>query len=214
MNQRRDPKNLRTDNVLSKPIGLDWMDYLQDMFNYESLESLSVGQCHVCGEVVVVENWLSEDRHDSFDPQADCDGYVSGVQPRCNTLYPVHGWGTGYSLKMIELTDWQVEQFSSLPLMLVWLNGSTGLFLTLTGCGSDMTWDIAAAYMTLGFLPPVYLLPPPKLASEPLTDRKEWILEGCERSARWARGYAERQESRLSDLREWLVNECGDERTQ
>lgn len=64
------------------------------------------------------------------------------------------------------------------------INGETGL--ALSGGGQDMSWDICAAYIALGQLPPVhYARDLPRFAGiEPLNTAHRFILDACKESLR------------------------------
>jgi hypothetical protein len=60
--------------------------------------------------------------------------------------------------------------------------GDVKHYLALTGAGMDFTWDIAEAYMLLGFLPPVIFCDLPRMAGYGKSELHQWVIAGCKRA--------------------------------
>jgi len=81
-----------------------------------------------------------------------------------------------------------------LPLTVVEVDGTN--YLALTGGGMDLSWEICAAYVALGYYPPAHFCNLPRMAGRGNSDGDKRLLAICrealEMQAQWAAGAAER----------------------
>lgn len=56
--------------------------------------------------------------------------------------------------------------------------------IAFTGGGMDLSWELAASYMLLGFLPPTAVANLPAMSGYPRGAFDRWVLEGCKKSLR------------------------------
>ena len=101
--------------------------------------------------------------------------------PIYNTIYPLNGFMESDYTKDELLNILDIS--GNITLIKIIDNEDTDeqYFLGLTGCGMDFSWDIACAYINLGYYPPLWI----NLSrfAEPLTDDKRQIIaftkDGC-----------------------------------
>ena len=134
--------------VDSTPVAYDWNASRYDddpPWRYVAAET-----CPECGAVVI----YAEDHADGCE-RADEDGdelagYDGG--PMMNYYYPAE----------IDDPDEAGRLLADTCLVVVEVDGRTGL--ALTGGGMDLSWEIAAAFVALGMLPPVHFADLPGMA--------------------------------------------------
>lgn len=59
---------------------------------------------------------------------------------------------------------------------------SDACYLALTGCGMDMTWEIAETYINLGYFPPAHFSRLPEMADRGVSNRDRFIASACRES--------------------------------
>lgn len=97
------------------------------------------------------------------DEIESCEPYVWGSEgPMMNYVWPLN---TGNMWSPFTAED-AARKLQHLPLCYVEMGGEG--FLALTGGGMDLSWEIGAAYVALGFAPPV-ALDFPAMADDPQT---------------------------------------------
>ena len=80
--------------------------------------------------------------------------------------------------------------------------------LALTGGGMDLSWDICAGYINLGFLPPAHFCRDlPRFGGARLTEKSKQVIEGCRRSLKAEMGWDERGLKRLDDIEKKMREE-------
>jgi hypothetical protein len=95
---------------------------------------------------------------------------------------------------------------ADLPLCVVEVNGEMGL--ALTGGGMDLSWEICAAYIRLGFYPPFHFAANlPKMA-QTLSDERRLVINAALQSCVIMAGWAERGMRRIAEVIRW---HCGEE---
>ena len=60
-------------------------------------------------------------------------------------------------------------------------------YLALTGCGMDMTWEIAETYINLGLYPPIAFCELPAMAGRGESTKDKMIVERCNESLETAK---------------------------
>lgn len=194
---------LSTDDVEAKPFSVDWSDVAGeygDGFDY--WEAIT---CEECGAAIVYG-----------DDHGDVGGEVNGSPEGCprhgedardlyaegpmmNYAYPVtlaNGWDdrTGDPAEA-------ARAIVDLPLCVVEMNGA--YYLALTGGGMDLSWEIAAAYVALGNLPPAHFAANlPRMAGnrmsyDGLSDNDRRTFDACRRSLAIAADWATAARDRL-----------------
>ena len=73
-------------------------------------------------------------------------------------------------------------------------------YLALSGGGMDLSWDICEAYMLLGYFPPVHFCQLPQFAGKKLTEKAQWIIDGCKESCKIVGNFAKAKASDLERL--------------
>ncbi len=122
---------------------------------------------------LLVDDGYGEPTEDSASQELD------GWYPMMNYYYPLPN--------AIDDADKVRETLQGLPLTLVYFNeteDSEAIYaLALTGGGMDLTWEIAEAYIRLGYYPPLQYCGLPRMAMSMNPDRRA-VLEGCKLSAK------------------------------
>jgi hypothetical protein len=148
---------------------------------------------------------------DAIDNEyADCDldelrdqvlQYLDeGSDPVFNYVYPLPA-----DFEEQDAGPLQTKLLQSLPLVVVEINDY--YFLALTGGGQDLTWDIAAAYIAAGYLPPFHFTDLPHFAGQQLTEENEFILGCCLQSCWLLQNWVEVRQERLVDYYQKLQQE-------
>lgn len=123
---------------------------------------------------LVIEPVLNEGQ---FDELMSVEPYQWGSEgPMMNYWYSIEEDADRYSsfdpiAAAVAVAD--------LPVCIVEVDGAYGL--ALTGGGMDLSWEICAAFIALGKLPPVHFAHLPKFA-ESWTERKETVVTAMRRS--------------------------------
>jgi len=170
MSKRTAIRDLSCASIEVKPVDADWSEGYGEKWDF-----VDADRCDKCGKIVV--GCDENTRHRYVDEESTCDGYVSLSAPMMSYWYPVEIDDTGEAAKA--LVD--------LPLCVVTVDGQTGL--ALTGGGMDLSWEICAAYIALGHLPPLHFCDVPDMASR-WTPAKARTVAACVRSCNIAAGWA------------------------
>jgi hypothetical protein len=215
---------LDADDVSSMPVPMDWTELAgHDIDTY--LDGLhEAAECYECGAVVTLHDGDGHRRrlvldHDAvtdgtevpewFDDDDDAqdwlDDHLIGdgayeIQPCGHDGDTAEAFGAegpmmSYAYPVHHVADdGAARALVDLPVCLVEVDGST--YLALTGGGMDLSWEICAAYVALGHLPPVHFagdLPAMaglKLDATGLTLAAAW--RSCDLAAAWAARSVER----------------------
>ena len=113
--------------------------------------------------------------------------------PMMNSIYPIPGYSGDPS-------EDQVKVLNSGSLCLVEVEGE--VYLALTGGGMDFSWEICAAYIALGYSPPLHFSDLPRMAGKPSNQRDQEVIEGCLNSYTVAGMWADNGKTNLDKLRE------------
>ena len=187
-------KDLYSSYIDAEPIDMDWSDSWNSAGGDFKWEAYNASYCEECGAVVGGPS--GEHEHRDLDDDSDCDGGVYLDEPMMNYAYPINTRRVGGpEAAALELHD--------LPLCVVVM--SNGIeYLALTGGGMDLSWEICAGYMRLGYLPPVHFSGLPKMAGMGLTARNRWIISGMRRALRIRVQRAQGDLMRMTDLAKWM----------
>lgn len=204
MSKRTPVRDLSCSVVDVQPVTYDWSEGHE--IEWESREAV---ECQKCGKVLVLGTGGGEDTHSALDSNSDCDGYVGQAEgPRMSYFYPLPS--------TYAPSEEDVAKLAHLPLCVVEFTGGgfEGHALALTGGGMDLTWEIAEAYMVLGFLPPFHYARLPAICGRGTSARDKWIAAGCIKSCRviagWAKSRAQ-QTKRTLEFSSKLARETGAE---
>lgn len=120
---------------------------------------------------------------------SDCDETFYNEGPMMNSRYPV-------DVRRVGGPREAAKAIKHLPLCIVDIDQA--YYLALTGGGMDLSWEIAEAYMCLGYLPPQFVHDLPRMAGRRLSDpRTKWVLEGVRKAARVQQDWAQQALDRL-----------------
>lgn len=185
-------RNLSVQHLSDKPLDVNWQDVAaatDDPWFYEA------ARCEECNAIVSTAGPGGNDRHDLYEDDCECRGHVPSCEgPMMDYAYPCD-WDDGHE------AAWALVD---LPVVPVVLDGGRKA-LALTGGGMDFTWQICAAYIALGFLPPLHFasdLPRMSGAGGMHTRR---VLQASLRSSQVAAGWARDASRRVREMqREYL----------
>jgi hypothetical protein len=105
-----------------------------------------------------------------------------------NYYYPVE----------IDDTDEAAKLLADTCLCIVTIDDKTAL--ALTGGGMDLSWEICAAFIKLGFLPPLHFCDLPGMAGKPRGDEDKLTIAACLKTCEVASNWALRTAERIRDL--------------
>ncbi len=135
----KEEMRLNCDAVEQKP-----RDYDFSQGYPEKWECFEAARCDKCNKAVLVSG---ESHHNEIE-KTECDGYLYGEGPMMNYYYPL----PGFKMDPQEAAKLIVD----LPLCLVYFPDTEEYALALTGGGMDLSWEICAAYMKVGYWPPTH----------------------------------------------------------
>jgi hypothetical protein len=163
MTKRRTPiENLSGDAVDAETREIDWRDELgDDLDGFQSCEMIA---CYECGKKYAASLGCTE--------CPKCGGESDPVEgPMMNYFYPCPFRGS---------LEAAATAIGETCLCIVELDdGTRGL--ALTGGGMDLSWQIARAYVSLGFLPPAHIRLPRMAGWEHYGDAA-YMLKVCKAS--------------------------------
>ena len=184
--------NLRNDCVMAQTREIEYSFET----NYTFWEAVG---CEGCGKVVVMEDGSPGAVHASiFAEDTECHGWIPSAEgPGMNYFCPLVGNPDPFDA---------ATKIAHLPLCIVQIGDEYGL--ALTGGGMDMTWQIAEAYIVLGYLPPMSHTRLPMMAGMKLDKRNKEIVAACQQTNKIVKLWAD---AGLRDLRntvEWMRQEA------
>lgn len=222
--------HLNCDAIDSKPIDIDWREAAgEDMEGWHSLSATTCEECGrtvVCDdgefrchqaretwevdvEVECGEDFVDEDGdecscdqprghggdHGWSDGNPDysdepCQGYIYAMGPSMNYYYPLRG---------LEFSVETAAKLAGHCLCLVEVGGTVGM--CLEAGGMDLTWEIVAAHLALGYRPPVHFCGLPRMGDRGQSADDRLIIRACLESIRIQGNWAE---NKASDLRRML----------
>lgn len=179
-------------------------------FNYgegygSEWEYKEASRCEECGHVDLA---YGEERC----PKCD-EGYLWADGPMMNNWYLLPDDIFRYGTDPLPADEVEAaKRLVSLPLCIVEPHFNADSRQTpsdwgmaLTGGGMDLIWEIAEAYMRLGYLPPARLRLP-KMAGYDPNDRRRWIVEGLIRAGEITSSWAKRSAEDAQEVLEWMEN--------
>ena len=194
---------LNCDAVEMKPHTIDWQERLgEDLEGWRAFEAFT---CDECGRTVVCsslgececrdmlhEVTVTEEDGSESEERNTCRGTMTLEGPMMSYWYPVR----------IDDCEEAALKIAHLPLCVVeFEDGETGL--ALTGGGMDLSWEIAEAFIVLGYWPPVHFCDLPKMSGRGKSEKDLAIISACEESCRILEGWTARKRERLGELRAW-----------
>lgn len=189
---------LNSDALNTVAVYRDWRNDTRDDL-WEIVDPISVmGRAAIIAELEAIGFDVS-DLHEGVsdlrleDVLRDSD-FLIGLEPMANWAYPLPGYHGDP-----ERDQWRLAA-ERLAVTLVRLpqewdtrSNREPYVLALSGCGMDLSWDIAEAYIILGYLPPAWIHLP-RFAGEKYTPRKAAVIRamrrGLEVRRNWLRGDA------------------------
>lgn len=148
---------------------------------------------------LVEEPALTEDQ---WDDLMAAEPYMSGAEgPMMNYYYPLSESEGPWSRSFDPVAA--AVSVAGEPVCVVEIDGEYAL--ALTGGGMDLSWEIAAAYVALGKLPPVHFRDLPAYADQ-WTDRHETVYRAMLRSLAVAAGWMTAGADRLTETRDRMRN--------
>jgi hypothetical protein len=185
-------RNLCVEHVNAIPVTVDWESVAAAMSDDGDPWCYEAVRCEECKAIVVIEGPGGNEEHRYVDAESDCRGHVPSVE--------------GPMMAYAYRCDWRdasdaAERLVDLPVIPVILpNGDHAL--ALTGGGQDLSWEICAAYVALGFLPPLHFAGDlPRIAGKYMGQSQWRTLAACLRSASVAAGGAKAAARRLREIR-------------
>ena len=212
---RAEVEKLGAEHIDSESRTVNWSDLMgENMDGWRSYEAVTCGECNktvcvvgpwrsykavTCGEcnkTVCVVGPQGECRHNDVDQDTECSGYINSEGPMMNYFYPCDvgqapvaaALAVSGCICVVEMDD-----------------GTTGF--ALTGGGMDLSWDIAAAYVDNGFLPPAWIRLP-RMGGKALNARTRLIIEACKRTAELMAQRARWNVGDLEILEKWMRSEA------
>lgn len=187
-----DEDRLNCDTIDVKPRDYDFGKGYAEKWEY--FEAVT---CDKCGEAVIVHG---ENHHNDID-DTDCDGYLNSDGPMMNYYYPLPGFD-------MDVED-AAKAIVDLPLCIVHFEDTDEYALALTGGGMNLSWEICAAYLKLGYMPPLHFADLPKLAGGPQIGfaAGKRVLRAMEQSIKVSRNWLDGYTVRMKDMKEWVA-EC------
>jgi len=196
--------DLRNCAVENQSRMVDWAALLGE--ELEGWEAFAVEECEECGRSFIVSSRMGEDQHRYIEPEitiTDEDGDEEEVENECMGTC---GYFEGPMMNHFYPCDFgdadeAARAIAHLPLCVVVMeDGETGF--ALTGGGMDLTWEIADAYISCGFLPPFAYTQLPRMAGQHKHPRAQLIIAACRRTCEILKGWAERRDEDLQRLSE------------
>lgn len=127
-------------------------------------------RCQECGDVVVRQP-IPRSRsfkHNEFATDSKCSGHLDLAEgPMMNAFWPLPAHFASDDMDGLRHATEVAARLIDYETCLVFVHALDRWGFGLTGGGQDLSWEIAASYLALGFAPPVELGPLPKMAVRP-----------------------------------------------
>jgi len=187
--------NLYCDAVICQPIPFDFSEGYGETWEtvYPDVTQWSRKRC-----VEYIENKTYEDPDKglTLDELRDwCANVMSDnpndYDPMMNYLYPLPTYRD----------DPQSAQNAIQKTACVVVTAHGYTYLALAGGGMDLSWDIALAYILLGYLPPLFACDLPEYAGDPPKGKQtKTIIAACRRTCQVVRSQAKRRLETLKNV--------------
>lgn len=169
--------------------GYDW----SENYGEGQWQSYEAANCYACERLVI-----------STDPQCKCgkDNQEQFEGPMMNYYYALPAFDMDAEKAARRLKD--------IPLCLVNFaepdDDSDEWALALTGGGMNLAWEICAAYVALGYIPPRHFWDSlPKFASAGMTPQRRAVLAAINRGLRAESGRLKELYRRIREMRAYLL---------
>lgn len=177
-----DPKDLIHGAIGVHPTDYSWGDNIDDWISFEA------ARCDECQQ-------LNTDGSD-YCPACRVAGkdvdLPTAEGPIMDYYYGLPGFDLNPETASRAIVD--------LSVCLVHFPGPDAWGLALTGGGMDLSWEIAEAYLRLGYVPPFHFAELPAMAGRGSSDRDRWIIAGCSEAVRYMSLRAEQARAHLEDM--------------
>lgn len=204
-----DLEKLSCDHIDASPVHFDgWRESTDDGDPAWNIAASCVLYCDHCD---LLWNPDSEEHADREEPQ-DCPacGREADDLAIHTSAYEPIGYSVSWPLgdRFEAPDDWPIL-LRGTNTTIVEFGGSW--YLALTGCGADLSWEICAAYIALGYLPPFALASSlPRLAWSPGEIKAHAnTAQACERTIAATAERAASAAARLSETMQWLRDRGG-----
>lgn len=146
----------------------------------------------------------------------DCPGVIVSTSPQCpgcdhdlSDRFQGPQMNYSYPLPRLRMGEEEAAKaIKDLPLCLVRFleeDDDEEWALALTGGGMDLAWEICAAYVALGFIPPRQFWRLPKMAGYTLTSGRRRILSAIREGLRVERNWLRNDARDLASMRTYLA---------
>jgi len=196
-------KDLSCAHVLDQAIAVDWDETRGE--DGEGYTFVEVETCNECGRPTFSQSGAEyEHTPDQIQAWEDAD------QPVCH-----HSGGFSEGPLMSSYWPCQIDDLEAaavllkdLPLVPVqFSDGKTGI--ALTGGGMDLSWEIARAYVRLGYLPPFDLRLPEMAGPGYASQEHRFVVSACRQSAIVLELWIKQRKRELQHTAEWQVKAGG-----
>ncbi len=177
-----DPKELIHGAIGTHPTDYSWGDHIDEWVPFEAV------RCDGCQRI----NTDGSEYCPACKALGKTVDLPTAEGPMMDYYYGLPGFGTDPETASRTIAD--------LPLCLVHFPELDTWGLALTGGGMDLSWEIAEAYLRLGYVPPFHLSDLPAMAGRGSSDRDRWIIAGCLEAARYLSLRAEQVRAHLEGL--------------
>lgn len=195
-------KDLWCETIETVSVDKDWTTGLDLEETGEGWSAWQAETCDKCGEHVIVRIGHGDARHCDLESDSECEGTVPDFEgPMMNYYWPLP--------KLRQHEEDAAIAIAHLPLCLVTVEGAPAL--ALTGGGMDLAWEIAEAYMRLGWLPPTRLTLP-KMCGRGVSPTDRWIAAGVIRAVsihrNWLAGHAREMRDTMKWCRDYAAKQA------
>jgi len=184
-------QGLNCDSVQATSIDFDFSEGAGEGWDY-----LQVDECQGCGEGVVSnQNPECHVVEGDYEDTKVCGKEADNPEgPMMNSLWGFCGDGPDFN-------EENAAKIKHLPLCLVQFKDAT--YLALTGGGMDLSWEIAEAYICLGYRPPAKLRLP-SMAGDRLDAKHRTIIAAMRESYKIAKDWVVSNERDLDNTVKYM----------
>ena len=206
--------SLRVDCLLSKPQNFDWSEGYGETweviqpYDEDDFQDSECPECEGIGEILVDDDsdeWIECEKCKGTGEIETDDLYYESYdhmwesnQPMMNYYYPLPD--------SMNFDSDDAKKIEGLNLCLVYFMDREERVLALTGGGMDLSWDICAAYIQLGFYPPVHFRLP-NFAGMENSEHRNRIINACLRGREIVKTWMDSDIRDLEHVRESLATQ-------